>query len=266
MVLEQSWGFFESFFRNPSVAGIGIALLFGAVWLACYGPPLIRAPWLRTLLVELALFAVAAVSAFLTLAAICWVQIPLQTWVNQGLGQVWSPETITHWAFLAGIPAVLISGLVQEGAKLVPALIYMRVRRPAGWKAPVVLGAIAGAGFGIFEAQWALNSAFAAGWSWGWVQLQGWQAVFPFWERFFAVCFHIASTAIVMYGFARGRGWQVYLLVSFMHAFLNYSAALLQSGLITTLQAEVYIALWALLVAAAALWLRWRPPRWKVSL
>lgn len=259
-MLEASRDLFLSFFQNPSIAGVGIALIFGGLWLICYGPPIFRAPWLRTLLVDLALLLVAAVSAFFTTVSIAFIQLPLQTWIGQGLLQIFSQEQLVQFAFLTGIPAILVIGLVQEGAKLVPALTYMRLRRPAGWKAPLVLGAIAGAGFGIFEAQWALNSALANG------QLQGWQAALPFWKSFFTVCFHIAATAIAMYGFARGRGWQFYLLVSLFHAVLNYSLALFQSGLITTLHVEVYVALWALLVAAVALRLRWRAPRWRVSL
>ena len=83
-------------------------------------------------------------------------------------------------------------------------------------------------------------------------------ALAGFWERFFAVAFHIASCAIAGWGLARGWGWQFYLLASFLHAFLNYSVVLLQSGLITLIQLEIYAAVWAMIVTVGALWLRWR--------
>ena len=56
----------------------------------------------------------------------------------------------------------------------------------------------------------------------------------------------------------KGWGWQFYLLAAFLHAFLNYSAVLLQSGLITIIQLEIFAAVWAVLVTAGALWLRWK--------
>lgn len=259
------WDFFVSFFQNPSAWGIGLAFLFGAVWLAAFAPPL-RRLGLRLPLLILALLLVFISSAILTLAAVSFIQIPLQAWCGQALNHFWSLETLQRWMLLSGIPAILLSGLVQEAAKLVPPLVYMRWRRPEGAKLALIIGAISGAGFGIFEAQWALNTIFAAGWSWGTVELLGFQALLGFWERFFAVAFHIAATAIAVYGLFKGKWWQFYLLASFLHAFLNYGVVLMQGGYVTALQVEIYIAVVALATVAIALWLRWRPEKEPVSL
>ena len=257
---QAIWDFFVSFFQNPSGWGIGLAFAFGAVWLAAFAPPL-RRLGLRTPLLIAALLAVFVSSAILTLAAISFIQIPLQTWSGQALNHFWSEETLLDWILLAGIPAVLLSGLVQEAAKLLPPLFYMKWRQPKEAKTALVIGAIAGAGFGIFEAQWALNMTFAAGWTWGTVELLGFEGLFAFWERFFAVAFHIGATAILAYGVFKGKWWQFYLLAALLHALLNYSAVLLLGGYLTALQAEIYIAVVALVTVGLALWLRWRPKR-----
>ena len=257
---QYMWDFFVSFFQNPSAWGIGLAFVFGAVWLAAF------APWLRKngLLVPTfiaALISVFIASAILTLAAVCFVQIPIQTWCGQALNHFWSQETLLHWILLAGIPAILLSGLVQEAAKLVPPLIYIKWRRPKEARTAIIVGAMAGAGFGIFEAQWALNTIFASGWTWGWVQTFGSQALLGFWERFFAVALHIGATAIATYGLFKGKWWHFYLLAALLHFLTNYVVLLHQGAYLTAFQVEIFIAVLALVTVARALWLRWRPRR-----
>jgi len=241
---------FKSFFQNPSALGIGLAIAFGAVWLACYRPPLFKKPWLWAVLVS---------SAFLTLAAASFVQIPLQVWTGQALNHFWSQEVLMRWILLAGIPQILLSGLVQEGSKLVPVVAYWwRSCKNIDPKLGLAIGAVAGAGFGIFEAQWAHNLIFASGWTWAAVQAGGFMALLGFWERFFTVAAHIAFSALAGYGLAKGRGWQFYLIASALHGLLNYGVVLLQAGLLTALHVEIYVAVLAVLVTAWVLWLRWR--------
>jgi RsiW-degrading membrane proteinase PrsW (M82 family) len=249
-MIDSMVNYFVSFFQNPSAWGIGLAIAFGAVWLAGYQPPLLKKPWLWAVLVS---------SAFLTLAAACFIQIPLQAWAGQALGHFWSQEVLMNWILLAGIPQILLSGLVQEGAKLVPVVVYwQRSDRNIDPKLGLAIGAVAGAGLGIFEAQWAHNLIFASGWTWEWVQTYGFVALLGFWERFFTVAAHIAFSALAGYGLARGWGWQFYLVASALHALLNYSVVLAQAGLLTTIHVEIYVAVVAVLVTAWALWLRWR--------
>jgi len=249
-MIEFMVSFFVSFFQNPSALGIGLAIAFGAIWLAGYRPPLFKEPWL---------WAVLAASAILTLAAVSFIQIPLQIWTGQALSHFWSEEVLLSWILLAGIPQILLSGLVQEGSKKVPVVIYWwRSGKIIDPKLGLAIGAVAGAGFGIFEAQWVHNTIFASGWTWEAVQTGGVMALAGFWERFFAVAFHAAASALVGYGLAKGWGWQFYLIASCLHGLLNYSAVLLHSGVCTVVHVEIYAAVVAVLVTAWALWLRWR--------
>ncbi len=249
-MLEQMVGFFISWFTNPSMVGIGLAILFGAIWLAGYWPPLFKKPWLWAVLVS---------SAILSLTAISFVQIPLQLWTGQALGYFWSEEILLSWLLLAGIPQILLSGLVQEGSKLVPIVVWWwRKGRNITPKLGLAIGAVAGAGFGVFEAVWVHNMIFASGWGWETVQTSGLMALAGFWERFFAVAFHIAVSALAGYGLAKGWGWQFYLLAAALHALLNYSVVLLKSGIFTTVHVEIYAAVVAVLLTGGVLWLRWR--------
>lgn len=244
---------FMSFFQDPSAWGVGLAIGFGVVWLACYWPPLFRRPWLWAVLVS---------SAFLTLAAVSFPQIYLQYKAGQALMHFWSQEVLMRWILLAAIPSILITGLVQEGAKLVPVVVYWsRSGKSLDPKLGLAIGAVAGAGFAIFEAQWAHNQIFAAGWTWEAVQAYGFWALAGFWERFFTVAAHIAFSALAGYGLAKGWGWQFYLVASVLHGLLNYGAVLWQAELLTSLQVEIYIAVLAVAVTGWALWLRWRKER-----
>jgi len=255
-MLEQLIDFLVSWFFYPNISwtqlllGTGLAIIFGAVWFTAYWTPILKKPWAWGVLVS---------SAILSLLAVVFVQIPLQAWIGQGLNHFWSQEVILSWLLLAGIPQVLLSGLVQEGSKLVPVVIYWwRKGRNIDPKLGLYIGAVAGLGFGVFEAQWAHNTIFAAGWTWEVVQTSGLLALAGFWERFFAVAFHIAVSALAGYGLAKGWGWQFYLLAAFLHGFLNYSAVLFASGAVTIVQVEIFAAVWAVLVTGGVLWLRWR--------
>ena len=248
---EQLIAFFLAFFANLSILGIGLAVVFGAVWLAGYWPPLFKKPWL---------WAVLAGSAILTLIAITFIQIPLQSLIGQALTHFWSQEVLFKWLLIAGIPGVLLSGLIQEGAKLVPTFVYWwRSGKKLSPKMGLIVGAVAGAGFGIFEAQWVHNSIFASGWSLAAFQIDGVASLIGFWERFYAIAFHTGASALAGYGLAKGKWWQFYLLISLLHALLNYGVVLFQSQTITLAQMEIFIAVLAIAVSGVALWLRWRP-------
>jgi RsiW-degrading membrane proteinase PrsW (M82 family) len=255
-MLEYMLDFFKSFFYVPGLSwelcllGIGLAFAFGAAWFAAYWTPIVKKPWA---------WAILAVSALLTLLAVSFVQIPLQWWASQALSHFWSQSVLVDWLLLAGIPTILLSGLVQEGSKLVPIVFYWwRQGRSITPRMGLVLGAMAGLGFGVFEAVWVHNLVFASGWSWSAVQAGGVLELAAFWERFFAVGFHIAVSALVGYGLAKGWGWQFYLIASGLHALLNYGVVLLSFGVFGIVGIEVYAAVVTALVTAVVLWLRWR--------
>ena len=88
-----------------------VGLIFGAIWLTLYRPPLFR---------QTQLWVVATVSAILTWTAIAFVQGPLQSWYSQALNHFWDQTTIGQWMLLAGIPLVLLSGLVQDSIQTGP--------------------------------------------------------------------------------------------------------------------------------------------------
>ena len=255
-MIDYMVGYFKSFFENPGASGIhlavaiGLAIGFGAVWLTCYWPPLIKKPWLWAVLVS---------SAFLTVVAVCFIQTPLQIWTGQALIHFWSQETLMRWILLAAIPQIFLSGLVQEGAKMVPMVVYwQRGGKNIDPKLGLVIGAVAGAGFAILEAQWAHSQILASGWTWEVVQTYGFWALAGFWERFFTVAAHIAFSALAGYGLAKGWGWQFYLIASALHGLLNYGAILYHAELLTNIQVEIYIAVLVVVVTGWALWLRWR--------
>ncbi len=241
-------------FPNTTAAellwGTGVSIVIGAVWLIGYWPPLFRKPWL---------WAVMAFSVILTWIAIAFIQIPLQLWAGQALNYFWNQQTLAQYLLLLVIPQILLSGLVQEGSKLIPVVIWWyRKKRGINPKIGLIIGAVAGAGFGIFEAQWVLNPVFASGMSWQRIQSEGLLAVLPFWGRFFAVAFLTGSSAMAGYGLAKGWGWQFYLVSAFLHSLVNYSVVLLQSGVLTLVQEKVYLSVIAVALTATVLWLRWK--------
>ena len=241
--------FFISFFTDLNIIGIGLAILFGAVWLTAYWPPLFTRPWL---------WAVLLSSAVLTLIGITIIQIPLQIWVEQVLIHFFHKDVLASWLLFAGLPTILLSGFIQEATKLIPVIAYWwRQGRSIDPRLGLLIGAVAGAGFGIFEAQWAHNQIFAAGWTWKGVQIHLFLGLAGFWERFFAIAFHIAASALAGHGLARGWGWQFYVLAALAHTLLNYSALFLQSGILTRVATEIFIADVAIVVVAVTLWLRW---------
>ena len=259
-MLQQLIKMFTSAFVFPNITlmglalGIGLSIAFGAVWLIGYRPPIFKRPWVWV--------AVAANSALLTWTAVCFLQSSLQSWTNLALAHFLGQETYMGWLLVATIPSILLSGLVQEGAKLVPVVTgWLRNNRNMNAKTGLVIGAIAGAGFGVFEAVWALNTyVFAAGWNWGMVESQGLLALLPFAERFFAVAFHIGSCALAGYGLAKGWGWQFYLIAAILHGLVNYSVVLFQTHVMTALQMDIWVAVIATVLTMIVLWLRWRRP------
>jgi RsiW-degrading membrane proteinase PrsW (M82 family) len=255
-MLSQMVGFFTSAFSFPGLSwtlvlvALAIGIVFGAVWLIPYRPPLVKRP---------GLLVVGLVSAILTWTAIAFVQIPLQSWTGQALLRFWSQATLAKWLLLAGIPQILLSGLVQEAAKLVPVVWYWwRNNWSFTPKFGLIVGAVSGAGFGVFEAVWVHNTILASGWTWAAVETGGVLALLGFWERFFSVAFHIAASALAGYGLDKRLGWQFYLIASVLHGLTNYGVILLQAGVLTSIQVEIYIAVLAVAITAVALWLRWR--------
>ena len=245
---ENIWQFFTSIYSNPTVEGIVIALIMGAIWLAIFRMPLGKQPRLWILL---------SVGALLFGPTIGLLQFPLQSLSMQALFHFWGAEIWQERMLLSEIPAMLITGFVQEGIKLVPVLIYRKRRQPLPDREALLAGAAVGAGFGIFEAAWLLNQVFTTGFSLPAFQLQGWQASLSIIERLFIIGFHTSTTSIAAYFLNKGKGSQAYLLVALFHSVMNYGAILAAAGVFTMVQNEIYITVLCTIMIGAALWLRW---------
>ena len=256
--LEQLLSIYQSFFSYPDIAGSSLALgiilaiIFGLIWLACYKPPyrnIIKKHWLWIVLI---------ISPFFTLAAFTFIQVPLQSrWGFEAI-QTWGDETLKSLLLISIIPAAVISGLVVEGAKMVPAVIYWFANhRKISLKTGLLIGAAAGAGFGVLETQHVFNTVFIQGWDIDIIQSYGLFAYISlFWERFFITALHVAVCALAGYGLAKGKGWQFYLLASILHAIMEYILIIIKAQIIEFEGGEVLIALWAAIITAAALWIR----------
>ena len=245
---ENIWQFFTAIYSNPTVEGIGIALIMGAIWLAVFRMRLGKQPRLWILL---------SVGALLFGPTIGLLQFPLQSLSMQALFHFWGAEIWQERMLLSEIPAMLITGFVQEGMKLVPVLIYRKRRQPLPDREALLAGAAVGAGFGIFEAAWLLNQVFTTGFSLPAFQFQGWQAPLSIIERLLIVGFHTSTTALTAYFLNKGKGSQAYVLVALFHSVLNYGTILSAAGLLTMVQTEIYITLLCAIMIGAALWLRW---------
>jgi RsiW-degrading membrane proteinase PrsW (M82 family) len=211
---------------------------------------LIAKPWF---------WAVLAAGAILAPIAIAVTVFPLRFGISWVYGSLWSRETLAQWALLASLPSMYLYGLVREGFKLLPVVVYWwREGRNIEPKLGLVAGAVSGAGFGILESQWTLNYILASGWSWESVQMQGIVALGGFWESFFVLGIQVTACALAGWGLARGWGWKFYLLAAFVYLFPNYSYVLLTKELITGVQAEFLIAAWALIATGVVFWLRER--------
>jgi hypothetical protein len=230
-----------------------LAVLFMAPWLIALAWTRLRSGWVWVAFVA---------SAALFPVSIAWVQIPIQTAINQLLEHFFTIQQILSLLLLFGFPAVAVSGLVQEGVKLLVSagalrMVTDRRRDLAG----LAVGAASGAGFGAFEAFWVFNTTFGQGWSWATFQLLSWTALLPFIERAMTVPFHIGAAALAAYFLATGRWKTGYLVAAGAHTLVNYGVILLQAGVLNATTIEIWIGVITLIVIGLALWLRWRPAK-----
>jgi hypothetical protein len=253
-VLQQMFYFLTRYFwADATIIGWGSAIVFTAIWLACYRPPLLSKPWL---------WAVFFGGAILAPIAIIITAFPMRIGISNFLSYYLSAEAVHTWSWLVSIPSIFLFGLVWEGAKLLPVGAWW------WWKKKnvepqfgLLIGAVAGAGFGWLLTQWTLNYFILDyNWSWALVQVEGFPAISGFWESFFVLGINIASTALAGWGLAKGWGWKFYLLAGGVYLVTNYNSVLAGVGLVSESQAQFIIASWAVIVVGVTLWLRDREP------
>jgi RsiW-degrading membrane proteinase PrsW (M82 family) len=264
MPWEQMSAFFKSWFDYPGItagqmiSAVIIGIVFGAVWLLFFWPSFSKKIWFWPLMI---------ITGLLTILGISFIQIPLQNWASQGLSKIFDENTLVDWFLITGMPTVLITGLVQEAFKSIPVTVWWwRSGRTLTPKMGLIIGAVAGAGFGIFEAIWDGASVLGGGWTFDAVSTYGFSGgMYPFIIRIFCVGFHIAASALVGYGLAKRKWWQYFLIAAVLHALLNYSTILSMyltyvkpQEWLGALHVEIYIAVIAVIATAWALVIRWR--------
>lgn len=189
--------------------------------------------------------------------SIAWVQAPWQ----QALPRWLAANLATANPYVLSFPVVLLSGVVQEPAKLLAALAGVGVAvvtgaraspdagtgRPSAAAQAVALGAAAGLAYGATEAAIVLSLVFspagvapgAAGAAVGVV------------ERVTAVLFHLSTTGIVLYAWAKGLGRGLAALVAMVlfHGVMNFLAVVFsQAGGPGILATEALVAVTAIVL------------------
>jgi RsiW-degrading membrane proteinase PrsW (M82 family) len=276
-MLHLMTSFFNAGFYFPGynwtsiLLAIAIGVVFGGIWLFLYRPPLFKTA---------RLWYVFFIGAILTWAAVSFIQLPLQVWTKDALVHWWNPQTLSTARFilLSYIPIVFIAGIVQEAAKIAP-VFFFRQRNKDEFtpQLGLIAGAVAGAGFGIFEAIWKLNlilptigifnsySTILS--SFGFKSLQiillGFTPIMGIFGSIYSVVFHIAASALVGYGLAKHRGWQFYLLAVLLNDLINFGAFLAYLRRISMIEGIIWVSVPLVLVTVFALWLRWHKPRVK---
>jgi len=276
-MLHLMTSFFNAGFYFPGynwtsiLLAIAIGVVFGGIWLFLYRPPLFKTA---------RLWYVFFIGAILTWAAVSFIQLPLQVWTKDALVHWWNPQTLSTARFilLSYIPIVFIAGIVQEAAKIAP-VFFFRQRNKDEFtpQLGLIAGAVAGAGFGIFEAIWKLNLILptigifnsystilsSVGFKSLQIILLGFTPIMGIFGSIYSVVFHIAASALVGYGLAKHRGWQFYLLAVLLNDLINFGAFLAYLRRISMIEGIIWVSVPLVLVTVFALWLRWHKPRVK---
>ena len=244
-MFAQSINFFMAYFRNPSPWGIGIALAFALFWLLLYRPPLFRQP---------AAWLALAGGALAGMLATAFMLGPLN-----GLLRVdqYIQEGQTGRLLLGGLLLVIAGGAIHESAKLLPVwLVWRRGGKTLEPRMGLLLGAAAGIGFGLLEAQWVHNLLFATGWNWDVFPTEYMSALITFWERLAMIGLHAGLSALAGWGMAKGKCRQYFLAAAGLHALAGFLSYLLAGGVISVLLMELALTVMVLVLTVVMVSLR----------
>lgn len=220
-----------AYFSYVTLSGSGLSLLFGLLWLLLYRPPLFKQPRLWLVMLGGALAGVLAVS---------FIQTPLSMLINK----LWQEGAGLGRLLLVGVVSVVMIGLVQEGAKLLPLLTLRKQQggeldEPQGFSA----GAVSGFGYGFLETFYVMNFLFASGWNWDVLANEYPALVLTGVERVCMLGLNMGLSALAGWGLAKGKGLRFYLLAAGLHALVAFI-----SFLMANLNFPVVIAEMALMV------------------
>jgi RsiW-degrading membrane proteinase PrsW (M82 family) len=227
---------------------VGVAFFIGATWISLYFPPLFK---------DARLWLVMVASAFFTIAIVRFVYVPLADAAFWHL-LPFPPDPESGRLLLLQALGFIFTCFVEEGAKMVPIVAYWRYRdRKLSPKMGLIVGACAGAAFGIIYEQGQLVPVFTSGVFWNDLETYGIMAFTDLWDDLF-VAASTAFSAVAGYGLAKGKGWQFYLIAVGLHALRGVGFMLNGRGILTWRQSLAWVIIVAAGVTAWALWLRWR--------
>ncbi|MFZ5435710.1 MAG: hypothetical protein ACOZCF_05260 [Bacillota bacterium] len=239
----MDWSSAVSMLRTLNVPGAAMGAALAAVALVLF-ITLGRQTLTRAQLVGGVIGLVLGAALFAP--SITEVQVPLQS-----LASRWATEHLaTANSLVLSLPAILLTGIVQEPAKLAGAALGIWAARHGRRRAAPAIGALAGAGYGGMEAAIILSYALA-------VTPSGtfpWLAAI---ERASAVMFHLSFPGVVMLWWAQGaaRGSLSLLGAVLAHAALDSLPVLLRMGMIGIAAAEVIVGAFSLALFAYLIFL-----------
>lgn len=241
--------YFLAYFRYPSLYGIGIALAFAVLWLLLYRPPLFSKP---------AAWLALAGGALAGMLATAFILGPLNGLLSV---EQYIKDGQTGRLLLGGLLLVIAGGAIQESAKLLPVwLIWKRSRKTLEPRMGLLLGAAAGIGFGLLEAQWVHNLLFATGWNWDVFPTEYLSALITFWERLAMIGLHAGLSALAGWGMAKGKCWQYFAAAAGLHALAGFLSYLLAGGVISVLLMELALTVLVLVLTVVMVSMRGEMP------
>ena len=204
----RSWFDYSGAEGKLILISAALALVFGIIWLLGYRPPFSKKPQL---------WLVAISSALITIIVLALIYMPLSYLLLSSIHPSSFAEVLM-WM----LPVVLLAGWVQETAKMIPMLFFLRGSDKNDPKMGIIIGAVAGAGFGIFQLFWTYNQAFTLGW-----RYDGIMSLLPFWLAFWTLTLHIGLSSFVGYGITKGRTSKYLSTAALIQALAAYLPILL---------------------------------------
>lgn len=254
-MFEGSLETFLKYFLLPNVdlsfflLSILFVLIYTAICLLPFRPPLHK---------NTGLWIVLVAGLILTPFCIAFIQMPIQRAISNAIsGLASSLGNVTAYA-ISGIFIALIASFVQQGARLIPTWAYLvKTKTLTSPLNGLIVGAVAGAGFGIIDAFLGHNQIFQLGLN-KLMQSGGGIIALVVFERFFTLAMCTATTAIAGYGIATGKGWQYYLIICGVQFIFNYIPFLISTKYLDLIAAETLMFLIAAGTMTFALWLRYK--------
>ena len=183
----------------------------------------------------------AAIAGALSFELLRFTQIPLQSGYFTHVYGLLLNAGVPDLLAVSGM--ALISGIVQEAFKsAITGVRFFSLRGTRTVRMGIGIGALTGAGFGIYEASSLTGVPYSLG-------LLGTVAVI---ERAIAIVFHVGTGALAGYGFATRRPLRFVLLAMLIHGTVNYLIFPFRMGKFSM---ELFYLLIGAMTSAVFLWM-----------